>query len=366
VQIKIVKDMIEEFIPNNYVEEIEFAPNDEPALLMGGANCVVNKMANEFDVDLSVSRSNHVIYARGKKENVLSAKKRLNQFLVGGDGHSVCKVLVSEQAVGAVIGKGGSRRAELEGKHDGLKIVIDRSGGIITLRGPEQSVQDCRVEIIKIVSSIRIEESMPITPEQHDEISKPEVVRRMTSGMPVQVTVSDDAVKVRGIFSDVRDALALVKAHLTGIYETQVELDPNQFNKVSGAARDPSHINRMKESSNAEIDLDPAKNSIVIHGKRANVKKAKILVMGFLDFILPSNFEHIKVPKVFHSTVANAASLGDVAALSGASVSLDRDLNSVSVEMKRFSTTLAPIALANIFLVLSVQRFTYSLPIPTR
>jgi hypothetical protein len=366
VQIKIAKDMIEEFLLNNYIEEIEFAPNDKPALLMGGTKSVVSKLADEFDVDLNVSRSNYVIHARGKKENVLAAKKRLNQFLVGGDGHSVSKILVSEQAVGAVIGKGGSQIAKLEGNHNGLKVLIDRSSGTITLRGPEQSVQNSRVEIIKILSSVRIEESMPITPEQHAQISKPEVVRRVTSGIPVQVTVSDDAVKVRGIFADVRDTVALVKAHLTGVFEARVELDLTQFKKVSGAARDPSHFNRMKGSSNAEIDLDPANNSIVIHGKRANVKKAKILVMGFLDFILPSNFEHIKVPKVFHTKVANAAFLADVAALSGASVSLDRDLNSVSVQTKRSLTSLVTDALAIVFLILSVHRFTYSLPIPTR
>jgi hypothetical protein len=68
--------------------------------------------------------------------------------------------------------------------------------------------------------------------------------------------------------------------------------------------------------------------------------------MGFLDFILPSNFQHVKVPKVFHSTVANAASLADVAAMSGASVGLDRDLNSVSVETKSALLSLAPGALA--------------------
>jgi type II secretory pathway component GspD/PulD (secretin) len=187
---------------------------------------------------------------------------------------------------------------------------------------------------------------MPITSEQHAELSKPDAVRIVTSGIPVQVTVADDAVKVRGIFSDVRDALALLKAHLTGVYESRLELDPAQYSKVSGTVRDLSYFNRMKESSNAEIDLDPSSNSIVIHGKRANVKKAKILVMGLLDFILPSNFEHVKVPKVFHSTVANAASLADVAGMSGASVALDRDLNSVSVETSLL--TLAPDALANV------------------
>ena len=55
-------------------------------------------------------------------------------------------------------------------------------------------------------------------------------------------------------------------------------------------------------------------------------------VMGLLDFLLPSQFEHVKIPKVFQSNVANAASLADVSALSGASVVLDRDLNSIQIQ----------------------------------
>jgi polyribonucleotide nucleotidyltransferase len=133
VQIKVVKDMIEEFVPNNYIEEIKIAQENEIALLMGGADSVVNKMTKEFDVDLNVSWPNHVVTARGKKENVLVAKKRLNQFLHGGDGHSVSKIIVLEQAIGSVIGKGGSWRVELEEKHDEVKIAIEPSSGIIML-----------------------------------------------------------------------------------------------------------------------------------------------------------------------------------------------------------------------------------------
>jgi len=317
---------------NNYIEEIPYAPDDENALLMGGSACIVNKMSQEFGVALSVARSDHVVVARGNKETVMAAKQKLNQFLNGGDGHSVSKLVVSEQAVGSVIGKGGSRRMELEDKYEGVKIFIERTNGLITLRGPEQAVQDCRTEILKIVSSVRVQESIPITPQQHTELSKPEVMRRLTSGIPVHVTMTETEVSVRGIFTDVRDALALVKAHLTGVYEARVELDASQYSKISASCRDPSHFNRMKESTSTEIELDPSCSSIVIRGKRGNVKKAKMLVMGFLDFLLPSNFEHIKMPKAFQSTVASAASLADVAAVSGSSVVLDRDLNSIQVQ----------------------------------
>ena len=324
--------MITEFMAKNYIEEVSFAPEDESALLMGGSACFVHKTASEFDIDLSVARSNHVIVARGEKGKVLDAKKKINQFLHGGDGHAVSKLVVSEQAVGSVIGKGGTRRMELEDKHEGVRIFVERTNGVITLRGPDQAVQDCRTEILKIVSSVRVQESMPLSPQQHAELSKPDVVRKLTGGIPVHVTVTETEVIARGIFTDVRDALALLKAHLTGVYETRVELDSSQYLKISAACRDPSHFNRMKETASTEIALDPSSSSIVIRGKRGGVKKAKLLLMDFLDFLLPSNFEHIKMPKAFQSTVASAASLADTAAVSGASVVLDRDLNSILVQ----------------------------------
>lgn len=332
MQIKLVTDLITEFMAKNYIEEISFSPEDENALLMGGSACFVHKTANEFGIELSVARSNHVVVARGEKDKVLDAKKKVNQFLNGGDGYSVSKMVVSEQAVGSVIGKGGSRRMELEGKHEGVKVFIERTNGVITLRGPDQPVQDCRTEILKIVSSVRVQESMPLSPQQHAELSKTDVVRKLTSGIPVQVTVTETEVAVRGIFTDVRDSLSLLKAHLTGVYETHVELDASQYSKVSAACRDPSHFDRMKENTSTEVELDPSSSSIVIRGKRGGVKKAKFLVMDYLAFLLPSNFQHIKMPKAFQSTVASAASLADTAAVSGASVVLDRDLNSILVQ----------------------------------
>lgn len=331
-QMKTIEQMIVEFMSKNYIQEVEYAPENENALLTGGKSCFVNKLAEELNVDLAARRNNHVVVARGEKENVLAAVARLNQFLNGGDGHTVSKLIVSEQAVGAVIGKGGSRRMELEDKYGGVKIFIERDSGVITIRGEEQSVQECRTEILKIVSSVRVQESIPITPQQHAELSKPEVIRQLTSGIPVHVTLTEDSVSVRGIFTDARDAISLLKFHLTGEYESRVELDASQYATISASCRDPSHFNRMKESTSAQIDLDRSSSSIVIKGKRGNVKKAKILLMGFLDFLLPSNFAHVKMPKAFQSTVASAASLADVSALSGASVVLDRDLNSIQIQ----------------------------------
>lgn len=301
-------------------------------MFVGGSGNVMNKLAQEFDINMVAYRSDTLILARGPKDRVEAAEKRLNQCIYGGDGYSVAKMVVSEQAVGPIIGKGGSRRMELEEKNEGVKIFIERTNGMITIRGPDQAVQDCRTEILKIVSSIRVTDSMSITSQQHAEFSKPDVIKQLTAGIPVYCTLTESEVSVRGLFSDVRDALALLKAHLTGVYETRIELDSSQYAKVVSTCKDPSHFDRIKASTSTEIELVPSSSSIAIRGKRGNVKKAKMQVMGFLDFLLPSNFKHIKMPKAFQSTVASAASLADVSALSGASVVLDRDLNSIQVQ----------------------------------
>ena len=56
---------------------------------------------------MNVVRSRFVVTVKGKKEKVDAAVKRLNQFLHGGDGYTVSRISVTEQALGVVIGKAG-------------------------------------------------------------------------------------------------------------------------------------------------------------------------------------------------------------------------------------------------------------------
>lgn len=330
-QVDAIELIVNEWIAENYIHEVEISAEDEPTLLAGGANSPIQKMQVEYGADLNVIRSRYVVVCKGPKEKVEAAVKRLDQFLHGGDGYTVSRISVTEQALGVVIGKNGSKRAELEKKHGGVNLFIHRSNRI-TIRGPEEAVEACRIDILRLVSSVKIQQILKITPEEHVIMSKPETIKKVAHGIPVQINVTSDSVKIRGIFADVRDTMGMLREVLTGVYVASVELESSQLSCVRGAIRDPSHLKRMCDESNAEIKLDLSANAIVISGKRSNVKKAKHLVILFLHFLLPDDFVTLPVTKPVQLTVGDAASLADVAATSGASLLLDRDLSAIMIQ----------------------------------
>ena len=319
------------FIKENFIAELDISPEDEPALLVGGSDSAISNLSSELGVSLSIVKARYVLVIKGLKHKVEVAVKRVNQFLYGGDGHTVSRIAITEQSLGVVIGKGGAKRAELEKKYEGISLFIHKSNRI-TIRGPEQAVEGCRIDILRLVSSMKIQEVLDVTPEQHAILNKPEVIRRATNGIPVQVTLTEESVKIRGFFADVRDAKAMLKEQLFGFYEARKELDPSQLNCVRGACRNDGHFKRMEEISDAKVSLDVAASAIVITGKRSNVKRAKVLVVEFIDFLLPSDFAHLKISKPLHATVGDASVLADVAAVSGATVIFDRDTSCIEVQ----------------------------------
>jgi KH domain len=216
--------------------------------LAGGNESPIQKFQTEYGADMNVVRSRFVVTVKGKKEKVDAAVKRLNQFLHGGDGYTVSRISVTEQALGVVIGKAGAKRAELEKKHQGVHLYIHRSNRI-AIRGPDDVVEACRIEILRLVSSVKIQQVMNLTKEEHEILAKPDVIKRATHGIPVQVTLTDDAVKIRGIFADVRDAQTMLKEQLLGVYEAVVELEASQLSCVRRACRDPSHFERIQTTT---------------------------------------------------------------------------------------------------------------------
>lgn len=311
--------------------EVEISPDDEPTLVTGGKDSPIQKFSSEYGAEMNVMRSRLVVVVKGKKDKVEASVVRLNQFLHGGDGYRVSRLAVTESALGVVIGKAGAKRAELEKAHKGVHLYIHRSNRI-TIRGPDEAVEACRIDILRLVSSVKIQQVMSLTPEEHGILSKPDVIKRATHGIPVQVTLADDAVTIRGLFADVRDVQTMFKEQLTGVYEAVVDLEASQIACVRRACRDPSHFERMRTASNAEVKLDLTINAIVISGRRFNVRKAKSLVVGFLEFLIPADFARLEISKPLHATVGDAAALAEVSAVSGASVYLDRDLSAILIQ----------------------------------
>lgn len=327
----LAKEKVLTFLANNYLEEVTITEEDQEALLSGGKESKAMKFSEELGVNLFIDRSRYVVVVRGPAENVKSATSRVNQFLKGGDGYSVARLAVTEQVIGIIIGKGGSTRQQLEQKYDGVSISISKTH-TVSIRGPEDKVAACRVEMLKLVSSARVTQTVPVTEEQAVTLEKNNAIKRTTRAVPVQINISDGTAKIRGFFYDVCDAVSLLKEQLTGVYESIIELDAPQFTKVRGATRDPSHLQRMELDTSTKVALDLSAGSLIVSGKRTNVKKAKDQVFGFLDFILPGEMKRLKIPKPLHSSIGQAMSLADVSAnAGGATVYLDRDLSSIII-----------------------------------
>mmetsp|Transcript_19497 Transcript_19497/g.28900 ORF Transcript_19497/g.28900 Transcript_19497/m.28900 type:complete len:1296 (-) Transcript_19497:52-3939(-) len=325
------KIMVQTYVSENYIQEVEISAEDEPTLLAGGCASPIQKFQDESGAELNVIRSRFVVLAKGSKENVQAAVTKLKQFLHGGDGYAVSRISATEQALGIVIGKSGSKRAELEKKHDGVNLFIHRSNRI-TIRGPHPAAEACRIDILRLLSSVRVNQVLNITPDEHRILSDQDSLRRAIHGIPVQVNLTERAVKIRGFYSDVRDAECLLKDLISGVYEAQVELEATQVSCVRESCRDPSHFQKMEEQSNSIVSLDLANNAIMIRGKRGNVQNAKKLVLDFLEVLLPSGFAKLTIPKPLETKAGDVAVLAECAAMSGATVNFDRDLSAILIQ----------------------------------
>lgn len=325
------KAVIEKFIVNNQFGEVQITDEDREALLSGGRKSKIVQFTEEMGVKLQIDRIKFCVIVCGPLEKVDETIQKLNQYLNGGNGHSVAKLCVTEQVVGIVIGKGGKTRQQLEQKHDGVAINISKSH-VVTIRGPSQAVADCRVEIGKMVASARVTQSISITDEQKASLEKKEYAKKLYQQMPVHVTTTDDKVVVRGTFHDVRDAMSLLNEMLTGEYKISIELDASQFSKVRNTVRDPTHFERIESACEAKVELDLTDGSVSISGKRSNVKRAKDQVYGLLDFILPNELNRLKITKPLCMSVGQASALAQISAeAGGVSVYLDRDLSLIVI-----------------------------------
>eukprot|EP00536_Pseudo-nitzschia_multiseries_P012145 jgi/Psemu1/31055/gm1.31055_g len=324
-------EIVEKHISDNQFGEIPITDEDLNALLSGGKKSKIVQFSEEMSVNLHVDREAFILIVRGPQDKVNEASKRLNQYLNGDDEFSVEKLSVNQQLVGKLIGKGGKTLQQLEEKYEGVSINISKSH-LVTIRGPSQAVSDCKVAIAKNIASARVTQSIKVTEEQFATLSKREYDKKIYREMPVQLTTAGDTIIVRGTFCDVRDAVSLLNEMLIGEYRTSIELDASQFARVRNASGDLSHFKRMEAICKAKVELDLKAGSIVLCGKRSNVKRAKDQVYGFLNFLLEHELEQLKISKPLFMTVGQASVLAEISAeAGGVSIHLDRDMSCIVV-----------------------------------
>lgn len=155
----------------------------------------------------------------------------------------------------------------------------------------------------------------------------------MLDGIPVQMTLNESSIRLRGLSLDIKDARALINEHMAGQYESSLEFEPLQMEAIQTIIKkDNLHFDKIRDRSKAEIKANYSSCSITMSGKRSCVKRAKSFLLGFLDTILPSQFSKFKVAKPLLNLIGDSSVLGKISSDTGATLSVDRDLNCIFVQ----------------------------------
>ncbi|KAL7520238.1 hypothetical protein ACHAWX_004971 [Stephanocyclus meneghinianus] len=327
-----ISEILKPFLAKNYIVEIDVHSDDAALLFMGGAKSVLQNVESKHNVKASLRKEKGTLLLRGERDSVHCAKKEIEYFLYGGEGLAVCKFKVPEDAIGIIVGKGGSNLVKLESDFEGVRIHVPKDKNIVSIRGPEELVKKCRVRLVTDIATMRIVDNIEVSSQQHDDLSHSDIIKKIASGTNTSITLNEGSIKIRGISNDVRDAKALFVEHFTGSYSGLIDLGASQCSRLkSTIAKDSSHFERIKLSTGTDVSLDESESCIKVTGKKASVKKAKLSLIGFLDFLLPKQFQTVKVHKTLFKSMGDPEKLAEIAAATGAFIYLDRDLVSIII-----------------------------------
>ena len=323
--------IVKEFVSQNYTEEIEIPPEDI-LVLLGGSQSYLSKLSSDYNVKANLRKGRQSVSIRGEEQNVTHAVVALRNFVFGGNGTIVTKLRVQESSLGFIIGKGGAHISKLEKDFSGVSLDIQRSSNQLSMRGPEQKVKECRAHIISLLATSKFTETLKISVKDYDSLtSKSNIMKRITNDINVQVTMSERAIKLRGIATDINDVKARINEQLTGKFVSSIELETQHFTVVNKGAANSSQLDRIRENNKVDVIFDTKSCTISVSGKRVNVKKAKNQLTAFIESLLPSQFIRIKMSKPVLKAVSKPSILAWIASQTGAHLILDRELNGVQI-----------------------------------
>jgi len=320
--------ILRDFVDNNYTVEMAHEAEDTEVLVIGGAKSILNKIQTDHGVKVTSLKHRRMVVIRGTQDSAEKAEQDLKTFLYGGDGIAVSKIVIAGNAIGMVIGKGGSNVAKLRSNHGGISISIGRSSNCICIRGGVEQVTSCRSEILRSVATTVMSESLQINKEDFENFSRSDIRSKIISGIPVVLDVRESSIKIRGKCADVNDAKALLEDFITGVYKSCVVVSPFQFERISKCVEE---LGRIRDTTKTKITCEKSTSAVHIAGKRPSVKKAKVLLTNIFEELFPSHFTKVKMAKPLIQPVGKAEALAEIAAESGCTVSLDRDTNSMLV-----------------------------------
>ena len=147
--------------------------------------------------------------------------------------------------------------------------------------------------------------------------------------LPVEYNLAETFVKLRRNSSNANYVKSRLLEYVTGVYNSSIYLDYSLMTLVCSVAKNPSHLERIRTSTNTKLTLNEKSACIEISGKISSVTKVKTYIMLFLEYVLLSQFSKVKVSKHLLGTGCNSNNLAHITARTRCRISLDRDINSI-------------------------------------
>jgi hypothetical protein len=293
-----------------------------------------------------MSKSSHGVIIKGKMEDNKCAEKELRKVLYGGDGYSVEKLVVPNSILGLIIGKGGKNIAKYESDFDTVMVNIYSMTRCLSIRGASENVDGCKKAILKDMVESKASESIQIDHEGYAKLTKPGILLNMVGNLPVTFTLVPNTLRLQGSHYDVQEVVTQVQDILTGVYKASITLLPENAKIVLNAIKTTVQIEEIRDTTGASILFDEADCGFVFEGKRSNVKRAKAMVLTFIESVVPTQFARVKFLKPLLKSMGSSKDVFSLSMSSECNITLERDVFAFVVQSpcnKKFQSGLSAI-----------------------
>lgn len=291
-------EVINRFCEDNYTLENLYSDEDLQCLMSGGKdNSVTKKISAEFSVEIYVKRDKSSVRIVGNRQAVNAAESALNSILQGDSAESTL-VPMSAAALGALIGKGGTKIKEFESKHS-VKVDILRSRNQVRVRGSDDAVQSAVLTLMAFLDKQRVTNTLDISSsaasESMSNAKLQDICAKAHSLYGIETSIQqDDCVVLNGSLKQVEEGKKFILESLSGEGETFVPVLSHHAQYFIDSEDAMAKLEHSAASAGVTASISSADCSrISLKGSCASMTKARLNVYRLLDFLFPVEFSSV-------------------------------------------------------------------------
>ena len=322
--------LLQDFISSNYTVEVKFEQGD--GTLLSRKDSILSSLNKEGNVNTHIVRSRNVIEIRGKQDKVKAAAEKVMRFLYGGDGIIILRIPMPQSIIGALIGKGGSNISKLEKEHEGVKIDVNNTTNMLSIRGEDNAAYLCRGTVLKEMVNVNANDSIKVNLDVLEQLADKRYIRKITGDLPVNITLTASQVKLRGNCVDVATVKAAIEELSNGSLQSQVALSWPLFDTLRSNVGTTPLFDTIQSETTTSIEMDEESSSIRIIGKRSFVKRAKFFIFDHLLDNHSHCFSKLAVPKHLAKVASDTKAVTAIAAETGCDIVFDADVHTLLLQ----------------------------------